>query len=96
MTTQINDEMMEAISALAKLELTDREKAQAKKDMRQMLTFVECLNRLDTANTEPAVPFYAAVNALREDEVRNGDGRQQTLQNAPDAAEGMFVVPKTV
>ena len=34
-------------------------------------------------------------NVFREDVVTNGDGREETLLNAPERKEDMFVVPKT-
>ena len=36
------------------------------------------------------------VNVFREDEVTNGDGRKDSLANAPKAKEDQYIVPKTV
>ena len=49
----IDDEMMEYIGILAKLELSEEEKEQAKADMQKMLNYIDQLNELDTSNVEP-------------------------------------------
>ena len=80
MANIISDETIEYVGILAKLELSDEEKEQAKKDMANMLDYIDTLNELDTSG---------------EDVVTNGDDREEILANAPEAKEGAFVVPKT-
>ena len=46
----ITDETIDYVGILAKLELSDEEKEQAKKDMSDMLDYVSKLNELDTEN----------------------------------------------
>ena len=48
MANIISDEMIEYVGILAKLELSDEEKEQAKKDMGNMLNYIDMLNDLDT------------------------------------------------
>lgn len=96
MANVISDEMIEYIGILAKLELSEEEKEQAKKDMGNMLDYMDLLNRLDTENVEPAAHIFPVNNVFREDVVINGDEREQMLANAPVQKEGMFQVPKTV
>lgn len=96
MANVISDEMIEYIGILAKLELSEEEKEQAKKDMGNMLDYMDLLNRLDTENVEPAAHIFPVNNVFREDAVINGDEREQMLSNAPVQKEGMFQVPKTV
>ena len=38
---------------------------------------------------------FKVQNVFREDEVTNGDDRENILKNAPEEKDGMFVVPKT-
>ena len=49
----ISDETIEYVGILAKLELSEEEKAQAKKDMGNMLDYMDMLNDLDTEGVEP-------------------------------------------
>ena len=96
MAKQIDDETMENVCILAKLSLTDEEKEKAKKDMQEMLDYVEKLDELDTTGVEPMSHIFGDQNVFREDVVTNGDEHEQTLANAPEAKDGAFKVPKTV
>lgn len=95
MTNIISDETIEYVGILAKLELSDEEKEQAKKDMANMLDYIDTLNELDTSGVEPMSHVFPVNNVFREDVVTNGDDREEILANAPEAKEGAFVVPKT-
>lgn len=95
MANIISDETIEYVGILAKLELSDEEKEQAKKDMANMLDYIDTLNELDTSGVEPMSHVFPVNNVFREDIVTNGDDREEILANAPEAKEGAFVVPKT-
>ena len=91
----ITDETIEYVGILAKLELDREEREQAKKDMGRMLDYIDKLNELDTSGVEPMSHVFPVQNVFREDEVTNGDGSEDTLRNAPEEKDSMFVVPKT-
>ena len=95
MANIISDETIEYVGILAKLELSDEEKEQAKKDMANMLDYIDTLNELDTSEVEQMSHVFPVNNVFREDVVTNGDDRDEILANAPEAKEGAFVVPKT-
>ena len=67
----ITDETIDYVGILAKLELSDEEKEQAKKDMSDMLDYVSKLNELDTENVEAMSHTFSYNNVFREDEVTN-------------------------
>jgi len=96
MANQITDETMEYVGILAKLELSSEEKEKAKQDMEKMLDYIELLNGLNTEGVEPLAHIFPAVNVFREDEVTNGDDRQNMLVNAPRKKADSYVVPKTL
>jgi aspartyl/glutamyl-tRNA(asn/gln) amidotransferase, C subunit len=95
MANIISDETIEYVGILAKLELSDEEKEQAKKDMGSMLDYIDKLNELDTTGVEPMSHVFPVNNVFREDVVTNGDDRDNILANAPEEKDGAFVVPKT-
>lgn len=95
MANVINDETIEYVGILAKLELSGEEKEQAKKDMSRMLDYIDKLAELDTEGVEPMSHVFPVENVFREDEVTNSDTRGQLLSNAPEQKDGMFVVPRT-
>ncbi len=96
MANIIDDETIEYVGILAKLELSGEERERAKKDMGRMLDYIDQLGELDTEGVEPMTHVFPVQNVFREDIVTNSDTREQLLSNAPEQKDGMFVVPKTV
>lgn len=94
--TTISDETIEAVAVLAKLEINTEEREQAKKDMEEMLAYIDRLNELDTDGIEPMFSVFQTENVFREDIVVNGDGSEAALANAPEKKNGCFQVPKTI
>ncbi len=95
MANIIDDETIEYVGILAKLELSDEEKEEAKKDMGRMLDYIDQLNELDTSGIEPMSHVFSMRNVFREDIVTNGDGSKDALKNAPEQKDNMYMVPKT-
>ena len=108
MAYRIDDATIEYVGILAKLELSESEKEDAKKDMGRMLDYIDKLDELDTDGVEPMTHIFPVTNVFREDTVReaadsydttgehSSDGRENTLKNAPEQKNGAFKVPKTV
>ena len=96
MKNVISDDTMEYVGILAKLELSPEEAESAKKDMEDMLDYIDLLNELDTTGIEPMSHVFPIENVFREDVVTNGDGSEATLKNAPEQKDGGFKVPKTI
>lgn len=96
MANVISDETIEYVGILAKLELSDAEKEEAKKDMGRMLDYIDKLNELDTTGVEPMSHVFPVQNVFREDVVTNVDDSENMLKNAPVERDHMYEVPKTV
>lgn len=96
MANIISDETIEYVGILAKLELSEEEKENAKKDLGNMLDYIDKLNELDTAGVEPMSHVFPVNNVLREDVVTNEDEYEKILSNAPEKKDRAFKVPKTV
>ena len=96
MANVITDETIDYVGILAKLELSPEEKEAAKKDMAEMLDYIDQLNNLNTEGVEPMSHVFPVNNVFREDVVVNGDERDAILANAPAVKDGSFKVPKTV
>ncbi len=96
MANIISNETIEYVGILAKLELSEAEKEQAKKDMGRMLDYIDKLNELDTTDVEPMSHVFSVTNVFREDIVTNEDQSKQMLANAPAVKNDSYKVPKTV
>lgn len=96
MSNIINDETIEYVGILAKLELSDQEKSQAKKDMGRMLDYIDKLGECDTTGVESMSHVFASNNCFREDIITNGDFSENLMKNAPAQKENQLKVPKTI
>src|SRR6185436_3711370 len=87
---------VEAIAALAQLELDDAEIDLFGRQLAEILTYVEQLQRIDTAGVAPTASVVSAHAADRDDVVRPSLDRAEAMANAPDAARqvGLFRVPR--
>ncbi|MCM1184957.1 MAG: Asp-tRNA(Asn)/Glu-tRNA(Gln) amidotransferase subunit GatC [Lachnoclostridium sp.] len=92
---RMDDEAVKHIEMLAKLELSDKERSQAKQDMNRILDYIDKLNELNTDAVEPMSHVLPMQNVFREDAVVNGDDSGSMLKNAPCSRDNMFVVPET-
>ncbi|MBP5608147.1 MAG: Asp-tRNA(Asn)/Glu-tRNA(Gln) amidotransferase subunit GatC [Lachnospiraceae bacterium] len=95
MANVISDETIEYVGILSKLKLDESEKEQARKDLEEMLDYIDQLGELDTEGVEPMSHVHPVSNRFREDVVTNEDERDKILKNAPEERDGAFVVPRT-
>lgn len=96
MADVMTDDLIEYVSILAKLELTEQEIEDAKKDMERMLAYIDKLNELDTTGVSPMSHAFSTSNVFREDIVTNENGQEAALANAPRQKNKSYVVPKTI
>lgn len=96
MANKISDETIDYVGILAKLELSAKEKEDAKADMEKMLDYIDTLNELDTSGIEPMSHVFPVNNVFREDVVTNGNQMEDILSNAPQRSGDSFKVPKTI
>ncbi len=92
----VNDELVDKIANLARLEFNSEEKEDIKSDLQQMIGFIEKLNELDTTGVEPLLHMSENINVFREDEVNGTISREAAFRNAPLHDEQFFKVPKVI
>lgn len=96
MSHQIDDQLIEHMGILAKLELSEEEKEKAKRDMERMLQDIDRLNEVDTRGVEPLSHVFPVCNAFREDTVFQAEDREMILANAPEGRNHAFAVPAAI
>ena len=84
------------IAHLARIKVADDRLEALAGELSHIITWVEQLSEVDTANVEPMSSVVAVTLPRRQDEVTDGGLRDQVLANAPDPVEGFFTVPKVV
>lgn len=93
---KIDQDTVNKIAHLARLELTEGEQAEMIKDMDKILDFMAKLNEVDTSAVEPLVYMSNEVNVLREDVVKQEITHEEALQNAPKHDADFFHVAKVI
>lgn len=84
------------IARLARIHVDDEAQAKLVGELNHILGWVEQLGEVDTDNTAPMTSVVAMDTPVRDDVVNDGNVRDDVLANAPEAADGFFVVPKVV
>jgi aspartyl-tRNA(Asn)/glutamyl-tRNA(Gln) amidotransferase subunit C len=92
----IDEETVDKIAHLARLEISGDEKLVLIKDMNKILGFMDKLNEIDTTGVEPLVYMNDGVNAFREDVVKQEITHEEALLNAPKHDESYFLVAKVI
>jgi aspartyl-tRNA(Asn)/glutamyl-tRNA(Gln) amidotransferase subunit C len=109
---KVTDKDVAYVAELANLELTEEERRGMLRDLNSILEYVDRLNELDTANVPPMAQVsdrygvdqskqgsarfaYASREDILEG-LRKSLPHAEALENAPDADEDFFRVPKVI
>ena len=84
------------VSDLARLELTDDEKALFQPQLESIVKYVEKISEVDVEGVPPMMHGRELVNSFREDEVRPSMDREKALANAPSRVGDELLLPKIV
>lgn len=93
---EVNDQLVEKLAHLSRLQFNDSEKAEIKNDLQRMIGFVEKLNELNLDGVEPLMHMSGEINVLREDEIKGSVSREEALKNAPLHDDQFFKAPKVI
>lgn len=96
MATVLSPADVDRIAALARLELTDEERARFATQLTAILAYADQVQRADTSKAAPPTP--AGPPCLREDAEQPSLDRDEILAQAPaaDRAAGLFKVPRVL
>ena len=83
---------VEHIAELAKLALSDDEKARYQEQLSAILEYAERLQAVDTSAIPPTATVLPLRNVMRADEPRDSMSREDVLVNAPQAEADCFRV----
>ncbi len=93
---EVNDMLVENLFKLACLEFDAAGKQEIKKDLQNIIGFVEKLNELDLQDVDPLLYMGEETNVLRNDIIEDPLNRSEALANAPFADNTYFRVPRVV
>jgi aspartyl-tRNA(Asn)/glutamyl-tRNA(Gln) amidotransferase subunit C len=84
------------VAKLARLNLSDEETRLFQSQLGQVLEHVDKLREVDVSNVEVTAHAIPVFNVFREDEPRDWFSAEEALTNAPQKANGLFIVTKVV
>lgn len=92
----ITKEEVQKIASLSKLKLSEHELERYGRELGNILSFVEKLNKLDLKNIEPTSHAVSVTNVFREDIAKLSTVNQKIFEQAPSAEDNLFKVPKII
>jgi len=87
---------IEHVARLARLELTDEEKARLRDQLGVILENAAKVSEVATDDVPPTAYAIPRSNVLRLDEVTPSLAVEEVLSNAPEVEDDRFKVPKIV
>ncbi|MDE0769061.1 MAG: Asp-tRNA(Asn)/Glu-tRNA(Gln) amidotransferase subunit GatC [Opitutaceae bacterium] len=87
---------IEYVAKLARIALSEEEKAKFSEQLGSILGYIEKLEELNTEGVEPTAHPHPMENVWQEDVVSSELSVEAALQNAPKQRQNMVVVPKVV
>ena len=92
----LSEAQVEHVAQLARLALSDAEKQRFTEQLNAILTYMEQLGEVPTADVEPTAHVLDLVNVWRDDTVQQTLNADAALANAPETVHHFFVVPRIV
>ena len=92
----MSDIDIKRISYLAKLKLPSEKEEFYSNSLKDIIKWVDNLEKVDTSKTEPLHNVTEKNVSIRNDEVSKSNSVDDVLSNAPERAQNFFKVPKVV
>ena len=93
---KIDNELVDRLAELSKLEFDEQAKEGLKKDLGKILDLVKKLEEVNVDGVEPLIYMTDEKNVLRKDEMRDMVTKEEALQNAPQRDSDYFKLPKVI
>ena len=93
---KIEQETLQKIAHLARLNFDAQEAEKMSADLSQVLNWVDQLQEVDTQGVAPLTNLSAEVNVFRTDVIGTQLTQDEALKNSPQKENGFFTVPKVL
>ena len=94
--TKISSSDVRKVAQLARLELPEAQIEIYTEQLKEILSYVDQLQEIDTENIPPTTRAVEVVNAMREDLVEVNCSREDILNQAPQREGDFFRVPRII
>lgn len=92
----IDNTVIRKVARLARIRVSLDQEQHFSDEISKMLQWMEMLSEVDTSQVEPMFSVNQDNMVRRDDVVTDGNYVDDVLVNAPNAAYGMFIVPKVI
>lgn len=92
----LNKDTIKQVTHLARIHLKPDELDRFSEQLKEILSFIDKLNKLDVKDVNPTSHILPINNVLRDDELKSSLGADKTLENAPRKQESFFAVPRVI
>jgi len=96
MNVKVDNQLIEHLSHLSRLNVNDDERESLKVDLQKMIDFVNTLQEVDTNGIKPLLSMASQNNVLRNDFVESNSLKEDILLNAPNKDNDFIKVPKVI
>lgn len=93
---EINQNLIDKVAALARLNLSEEEKKKFVEDFKEILTAFSKLDEIDTKKTKGVLQPVELKNFMREDKSEKSLTQEEALSNTNLKEEGYFKGPKAI
>ena len=90
---KIDNQLLNKLSKLARIKIPDEKREDMKKDLSNIISWMEKLDEIDTSDIPPLTNMPDEINSSREDIIGTHMDRNKMLSNAPDSDSSFIKVP---
>lgn len=84
------------VARLARIRIPDDEVERLAQELSAILDWIDKLGEVDVSGVEPMTAVVDSDLPARTDTVADGGDAERVLANAPEVADGHFVVPRVI
>jgi aspartyl-tRNA(Asn)/glutamyl-tRNA(Gln) amidotransferase subunit C len=84
------------IAHLARIEISEAQANATLAQLNDIFAMIEKMQRVNTDGVEPMSHPLGGSQRLRDDAVTEPDQRAANMRNAPEQADGLFLVPRVI
>ncbi len=84
------------IAHLARIEISAEQTQATLAQLNDIFAMIEKMQRVNTDGVEPMAHPLGGRQRLRDDVVTEPDQRDENMKNAPERADGLFLVPRVI
>jgi len=92
----ISEAQFRSLAYLARIQIDGSQLERIRDNLSNIIGFVEQLEAADTEGVTPMAHPLDASQRLRADEVTESDRRERFQQDAPQVADGVYLVPRVL